>query len=109
MLGLQRHGQLGDGTTTQRMTAVPVIGVSGATAIAAAQNHTCALVGGGAVQCWGYNGDGELGDGTTTERTTAVTVSGLSGATAIAAGGSHTCAVTSGGGVKCWATTTAAS
>ncbi|WP_430336261.1 cutinase family protein [Rhodococcus sp. ACT016] len=100
--GLNDHGQMGDGTTTDRLTPVAVAGLSGATAITAGWNHTCALMPGGTAKCWGLNDHGQMGDGTTTDRLTPVAVAGLSGATAITAGWNHTCALMPGGTAKCW-------
>jgi alpha-tubulin suppressor-like RCC1 family protein len=102
--GLNANGQLGDGTTTQRLTAVNVNGLGGGVAaIAAGASHTCALTNTGGVKCWGLNGNGQLGDGTTTQRSAPVDVTGLaSGVMAIAAGQYHTCALTGTAGVKCW-------
>ncbi|MBE7473180.1 MAG: carboxypeptidase regulatory-like domain-containing protein [Anaerolineales bacterium] len=97
-------GELGDGTTIQRLMPVAVIGLSsGVTALTVNGEHTCVLITGGGVKCWGYNSYGQLGDGTTTNRYTSVDVIGLgSGATSVAAGPLHTCALISAGGVKCW-------
>jgi alpha-tubulin suppressor-like RCC1 family protein len=102
--GRNYFGELGDGTTTPRSTPEDVSGlVSEVTAIAAGGYHTCALMAGDGVKCWGFNQYGQLGDSTTTDRYAPVAVSGVaSGVAAIAAGGEHTCALTAGGGVKCW-------
>ena len=67
------------------------------------QYHSCALLQGGAVKCWGYNDDGEvmpsfvflyyicdffqIGDGSYSKQNTPVAVSGLgSGVTVLALG-----------------------
>jgi alpha-tubulin suppressor-like RCC1 family protein len=102
--GHNSQGKLGDGTTAMRLTAVNVLGLAaGVTQITAGAHHTCALTGGGAVKCWGYNGQGQIGDGSFANRLTPSDVTGLaSGVIGIAAGSYHTCALTSGGGIKCW-------
>jgi alpha-tubulin suppressor-like RCC1 family protein len=102
--GSNLFGQLGDGTAMTRTTPVAVSGLdNGVTAIAAGWYHTCALMGVGAVKCWGSNGQGQLGDGTKVDRYVPVAAYGLeSEVLAVAAGAYHTCALTSTGGVKCW-------
>jgi alpha-tubulin suppressor-like RCC1 family protein len=55
--GRNNAGQLGDGTTTRRLTPTRVIGLEkGVTAIAANYDLTCALTAAGGVLCWGVNG-----------------------------------------------------
>lgn len=77
--------------------------LAGVQQIATGNTHTCALISGGAVKCWGYNALGELGDGTLTNQLSPVDVVGLSsGVVSISAGDDHTCVKTSAGGVKCW-------
>lgn len=115
--GWDRRGQVGNSETcSNSICATPrdVDGLaSGVTAIDAGDEHTCALLGTGALKCWGNNQFGQLGAATgspcTTEgleplpcAPTPVDVAGLAGAAAVAAGGAHTCALTSEGGIKCW-------
>jgi len=100
--GYNAHGELGDGTTTQRTTPVAVSGISTATNITLGYYHSCALLSNGTVNCWGYNNFGQLGDGTTTQRTTPVAVSGISTATDVGADIYHSCAVLSDGTANCW-------
>jgi len=76
--GYNFYGQLGDGTTTQRLTPVFVDRLTrGVTAIAAGFGHACATTTAGKVKCWGSNGFGQIGDGTTTQRLTPIFVSGF--------------------------------
>jgi alpha-tubulin suppressor-like RCC1 family protein len=60
-MGDGRHGQLGDGGTTDSAVPVPVTGLANVTTVAASASHSLAVLGDGTVRAWGSNGDGELG------------------------------------------------
>lgn len=75
---------------------------STASAIAAGELHTCALLANNQVRCWGYNYYGQLGNGLVSDSPLLVTVNDVTTATAIVAGTYHTCALLSGGTIKCW-------
>lgn len=104
--GANQYGQLGDGTTNQRTSAVLVQGASGLTfvQVAAGTDHTCGLVAGGLAYCWGENSLGQLGDGTTTQRSLPTIVAAPPGVTftQLTAGDRHTCAVASNSRAYCW-------
>lgn len=99
-------GQLGDGTftesTSERTPPVYVAGVTDAVQVVTGGLHSCALIAGGTVKCWGGNYHGQLGNGGTTESAVPVFVTGVSGATQITTFGAHSCALVSGGATKCW-------
>jgi hypothetical protein len=64
--------------------------------------HSCALLTGGKVMCWGYNDAGQLGNGTYTNRATPVEVSGITSAIRLSLGDYHSCAMLADGKVLCW-------
>jgi len=74
--GLNRFGQVGDGTRTTRRTPVAVTlpARTRADAVAARGNFSVALGMGGEVYAWGANRVGEVGDGTRAEQDSPVRV-----------------------------------
>lgn len=111
------HGQLGYGSTgtigddEHPAAAGPVSLGANATSLVTALSHTCAILAGGGVRCWGHNFLGQLGLGTSgvgtnvgdNEVPTAAAPVSLGGAVEeLACGASHCCARLSSGGVRCW-------
>ncbi len=101
--GDNAFGQLGDGTTTRRLTPVAVTGLAtGVSDLSAGGQHTCGVVA-GAAKCWGKGRYGRLGYGGLASRTTPTAVAGLgAGMRQISAGSTHTCAVSEAHQAKCW-------
>ena len=110
--GSNGNGQLGDNSTTRRLTPVAVAQgalPAGATIrqLASGYSHTCALASDNKAYCWGYNANGQLGDNSTTRRLTPVAVAQgtmPTGATIrqLASGYYHTCALASDNKAYCW-------
>ena len=99
-------GQLGMGLLGDRVEPQEVApGAAGpwrATRIVTGMNHSCALVVGGTVRCWGSNEFGQLGDASNNDSTVPVQVASLNDAVALAAGADYNCALREGGTVYCW-------
>jgi alpha-tubulin suppressor-like RCC1 family protein len=102
--GQNSYGQLGDGTTTDSTVPIHVQGLTEPTLqLTTGYAHTCALMSGGGIMCWGQNTYGQLGDGTNLDRITPVAVSGLEGEIlTIKAGWSYTCVIDDHGKLTCW-------
>ncbi len=66
-LGSGSQANVGDGGDEMPPNDVPLGGP--ATAIVAGSSHSCALMAGGKVKCWGRGGDGSLGYASTTDIT----------------------------------------
>ena len=58
-------GQLGDGTRTDRLTPVAVVGGLSFSQVSAGATHSCGHTPQGRAYCWGANLDGQLGTGST--------------------------------------------
>lgn len=105
-LGLPGEGNIGDDEVPSSAGAVVVGAVT--LGIAAGDRHTCALIEGGDVRCWGLGDNGRLGYGNTDTvgdvlfpgAVAPVNLGGV--ALKIVAGGAHTCALLEGGAVRCW-------
>ena len=97
-------GTLGNGTTANSATPVPVTGLgSGIASVAAGYDHTCALTQAGSVLCWGSNQFRQLGNGSTSPSLTPVAITGLGpGIVSLSTQGFHTCALLNDGGALCW-------
>src|SRR5437660_302565 len=101
------NGQLGDGTTTQRLVPTAVAGGLTFASVTAGDFFTCAVTTSGAGYCWGAGG--YIGDGTTTQRLVPTSVAGgLTFASVNAAAGTgftntaYGCGVTTSGDAYCW-------
>lgn len=104
--GWSSTGRLGNGTGPEVDRAAPwpvSTTVPAWRAVAAGENHSCAIAVSGRVHCWGTNSSGQLGDGTTTTRSSPAAVVGLGTEVAqIAVGWLHSCALMRSGRINCW-------
>lgn len=102
--GWNHRGQLGDGTTTNRLTPTEVSGGLQFGRIEVGGNVTCAVSTEEAAYCWGVNLNGMLGDGTTTDRWTPTAVTGGRQFRLVSPGavGGHTCGTTTRNEAYCW-------
>lgn len=99
--GANSSGQLGDGTSTQRLTPVPVGGGLRFLQVSAGFEHTCGITTNDLAYCWGA--PGLLGDGQNSgQHSTPVAVAGGRRFRQIRAGYDHTCAVTLFDVGFCW-------
>jgi hypothetical protein len=91
--GSNTHGQLGDGTRTDRLTPLSV--ATDVLAISAGVDHTLFVGAAGDYWAMGYNTEAMLGNLTTADQLSPVRV--FPGVSAIAAGGSHNLFLRNGG------------
>jgi|GEM_PF-959907 len=106
--GNNDDGQLGDGTTTSRLAAEQITGISDVAVIGAGQDHSLAATNDGTLYAWGSNAYGQLGVtttqtcGSTPCSESPIPVTGASGVIAVAGGANHSVALTTSGNVYAW-------
>lgn len=107
--GRNDHGQLGDGTRTDRHVPVQVIGLTDVKRISAGFSTALALRSDGTVWIWGFTANGAAGDGLDTNsagadwnRLIPTQIRSLDRVTAIAAGANHNMALREDGTVWSW-------
>lgn len=101
--GRNNYGQVGIGNTIDQQEPVTVTGFpTTVISIEAGGEHTCALLIGGQVYCWGRNDYGQVGIGTAINQTTPAPVAGLTNIYKISSGGYHVCAMKGSGESYCW-------
>ena len=97
-------GKLGDGSSTDRLSPVPISSLSGITGLGAGFNHSVARKSDGTPWTTGYNSAGQLGNGTNNNQSTFTGLAKPGGVDviAVAAGDNHTLALGSDGRVWAW-------
>ncbi len=96
--GTNNFGQLGDGTTTQRLEPTLVGTDTDWIAVSGNETQTCALKYDHSLYCWG---GGYIGDGASDGSTTPVQIGSATDWQMISLGGAHACGLR-GGELWCW-------
>ncbi|MEN9560244.1 MAG: hypothetical protein RLZZ502_1455, partial [Pseudomonadota bacterium] len=100
--GSNNTGTLGDGSTSNKLSPVPIMSLSNVAQLAAGDSFSLALKSDGTVASWGNNYLGQLGLGNTSYKTSPENISGLSNIAEIAAGFAHGLARSRDGQVWAW-------
>ena len=100
--GVNKFGQLGDGTTIAKSLPVQVVGLLEVVTVDGGEGHTLAAKLDGTVWAWGLNNYGQLGDATTENKNIPVQIKGLLDIIAVACGGNHSVVLDRNGDVWAW-------
>ena len=104
--GFNAYGQLGDFSTNNSNIPVKARLLENQipTQVSSGVFHTCSLLDGGEIACWGDNSVGQLGDGTFTSSTIPIIADTpvASSALSISVGQRHSCSVLDDATLYCW-------
>ena len=101
--GRNTKGQLGDGTTTNRLRPVRVLGSHQFRQVSVGDDHTCGVTTADQAFCWGWNRQAQLGDSTQRgRRARPGLVAGGHRFRQVDAGGDVTCGVSTDNRAFCW-------
>ncbi len=95
--GFNSIGQLGDGTTTNRSTAVQTSTATNWKSIACGSGHSLAIKTDGTLWTWGQNTNGQLGDGTTVNKSVPTQIGVANNWLFVNAGENHSIAIKTDG------------
>ena len=102
-LGRNPTGQLGNGSTADRLLSSPVRVAGGLVFSAISVGaHSCGIAADGAAWCWGQGDYGQLGNDSNQNSAVPVQVAGGLKFRSISAGLLHSCGVTTDGRAWCW-------
>ena len=109
-LGYAGTTNIGDAETPRAAGPVDLGAGRSASAVSAGDAHSCALLDGGGIRCWGVADHGRLGYANLTDigddeppgAAGPVDLGAARSAVAVSAGGRHTCVRLDDGNVRCW-------
>lgn len=100
--GYNQYGQLGDGSTTDKLTPVKVNIKTQLKQVSGGYNHSLALTRNGDIFAWGQNHYGQLGDSTTADRHNPIKVNTNLKFKQVVGGSEHSLALTGNGILYAW-------